>query len=287
MSTLPIVFVKTRYQYDSYVDFWKLVELSGFDTCYVDEVDIRKPRVFIVSPMNGEWDPHIHNQTGMRHNAHLIHWCLERPSGAGGIYNYAKSNRARIYDRTLDDVWVSDRALATETMFRFVVLGSHYGLGEQGGAKPYDFCHMSYVTSRRARVYDEFAMDRIGPNCWPWDTNPSRDYVLKASRFALNIHQDQYPFQEPLRLALFAAYGLPVLTEEIKDAYPWSEQYCVFNSYDGIAGKLRQMLNNNYDRWRDMGLQARFRMCEEFNFKKMVLAAVEESLCSNRTELSP
>jgi hypothetical protein len=275
---MDIIFAKTRYKYDSYTDFWKLVELSGFETCYVDEIDLAKPRVYITSPMNGELPPHMANQTGKPHNAHLIHWCLERPSGAGGVYNYGKSNRARIYDRTLDEVWVSDRAMASETMLRFVVCGSDYGLGEPSPDKLYDFCHMSYATDRRQRVYNYFDPKTVGPNCWPWDTKPSRDYVLKHSRFALNVHQDQYPFQEPLRWALFAAYGLPMLTEEVKDAYPWHENVCVFNPYDGIQSRLLQMLNNDYQRWWDMGMQARERLCGEFNFRKMVLQAVKESV---------
>jgi len=272
------MFVRTRYQYDSYTDFWSLVELSQFETCYVDEVDIMKPRVYIVTPMNGEWEPHLLNQVGKPHNAHLIHWCLERPSGAGGIFNYGKSNRARIYNRTLDDVWVSDRALASETMLRFVVLGSDYDLGEPSKQKLYDFCHMSYITDRRQRVYNEFDPKVIGPNCWPWDTNPSRDYVLKHSRFALNIHQDTYPFQEPLRWALFAAYGLPMLTEEVSEAWPWGGEHCIFNPYDGISDKLRQMLGNDYQRWWIMGQEARDCMCTKYRFRDMVLAGAKESL---------
>ena len=275
---MDIIFVRTRYQYDSYTDFWKLVELSQFETCYVDEVDILKPRVFIVTPMNGEWCPHLNNQAGKPHNAHLIHWCLERPSGAGGIFYYGKTNRVKIYDRVLDDVWVSDKALASETMLRFIICGSDYGLGEPSDNKLYDFCHISYITDRRKRIYYQFNPKVIGPNRWPWDTNPNRDYVLKHSRFALNIHKDSYPFQEPLRWALFAAYGLPMLTEEIKDAYPWHGEVCIFHPYDGIQGRLREMLDNDYTRWKEMGLRAREMMCGEFNFRKMVLAGVQESL---------
>lgn len=275
---MDIVFVRTRYQYDSYTDFWRLVELSEFETCFVDEVDIGKPRVYIVTPMNGEWDPHIYNQVGKPHNAHLIHWCLERPSGSGGLYEYARGNRTRIYARTLDDIWVSDRALASETMLRYVTCGSDEGLGTPGDQKHYDFCHMSYMTDRRKRVYDKFDQKVVGPNCWPWDTGPSRGEVLQQSRFALNIHQDTYPFQEPLRWALFAAYGLPMLTESVKDAYPYAEEYCAFHDYDGIAGRMREMLRDDYKRWRDVGLAARDRMCGEFRFREMVLAAVREQL---------
>jgi hypothetical protein len=275
---MNIVFVETRYQYDSYTDLRTLAKLSGFDTCYVDEVDIRKPNVYIVSPHNGEWNPHLANQAGKPHNAYLVLWCLERPSGAGGVGNYARSNRSYIYDRYLDDVWVSDKHLASEASLTYVPLGSDYGLGEPGAVndKIYDFTHMSAIVDRRARVYNMFHRDSIGPNCWPWDENPSRDEVLKKSRFALNVHQDQYPFQEPLRLALFAAYGLPVLTEEIVNAIPWNEDICVFNPYDGIAGRLRQMIDNPYDRWYDMGMRARDYICKDFNFKKMVLKAIGE-----------
>ena len=275
---MDIIFVKTRYWYDSYTDFWTLVELSEFETCYVDEVDIAKPRVYITSPMNGEWEPHISNQVGKPHNAHLVHWCLERPSGSGGLFEYGRSNRAKIYSRILDDVWVSDRAMASEVTLRHVILGSDYGLGEPGLDKRYDFTHMSYVCDRRKRVYDQHPAALIGFNRWPWDPSPNRDDVLKASRFALNIHQDQYPFQEPLRWALFAAYGLPMLTEEVTDAYPWNEELCIFNSYDGIHGRLNEMLDNDYARWRDMGLKARDHMCNTYRFRDMVVAAVKESL---------
>jgi len=271
---VDIVFVHTRYEYDSYTDFWKLVELSGFDTCYVDEVMVTKTKVYIVSPMNGEWTPHISSQTGSPHNAHLIHWNLERPSGSGSVYEYARSNRDYMYNRLIDDVWVSDRRLSHETLFRFVVLGADYGLGEPGVSKTYDVVHMSYVSHRRSRVYDALP-GSVAPNRWPWT---GRDTVLKASKFALNIHKDDYPFQEPLRLALFAAYGLPILTESMADAYPWNENICVFNEYDGIAGRLAQMLKNDYTRWRDMGLLARDYMCDKFNFRKMVLKGVDASL---------
>lgn len=268
-----IVFVKTRYHYDSYTDYWHLVKLSGFPTCYVDEVDVSADKVFIISPMNGEWRPHIANQKHKPHRAHLILWNLERPSGSGGIRNYASHNQQLIYDRYVDEVWVSDRRLAQETRTRFVVFGSDYGLAkpfDNNHEKIYDFVHMSYITLRRAVVYNLFPQDKIAPNCWP----PERHKVLISSKFALNIHQDPYPFQEPLRLALFAAYGLPIVTETIHDSYPWSEEYMIYNPYDGMDGRLKQMLTNDYGRWREWGLKARDYMCKDFQFRKMVLNAV-------------
>ncbi len=39
--------------YRSYVDYWKLVELSKFDTCELDEVDRDSDNTYIFSPVNG------------------------------------------------------------------------------------------------------------------------------------------------------------------------------------------------------------------------------------------
>ena len=269
-----IVFVRTRVVYDSYLDFWHLVELSGFSTIYVDEVDISEHVIYITTPLNGEWRPHIDNQSGKVRRCHTVHWNLERPSGSGGVGFYAISCEELISKRYFDEVWVSDKRLADETHTRFVVLGSDDGLGEPGNDKRYDFCHMSYIVPRRQAVYDKHPKELVGPNCWP----PERDDVLKKSKFALNIHQDIYPFQEPLRFALFAAYGLPILTETIYDSYPFSDEFMVYNTYIGIMGRFKQMLANGYDRWRDMGLRARDRMCGEFRFVDVVKQAVHESI---------
>lgn len=268
-----ITFCRTRHVYDSYRDMYRLIELSKFPTIYVDELDVTKPGVYIVVTMNGEWRPHIDNQKDKVRNAHLILWNIERPSGsAGAVGKYAQANRELIYKRHVDEVWVSDRRLADETSLRFVVLGSDYGLGEPGGDKKFEFCHMSYEVSRRTGIYKFFS--HIGPNCWP----PERDEVLRQSRFAVNVHQDQHPFQEPLRFALFAAYGLPIISETIYDSFPWSDEYMIFSDYDGLPGKIREVLKDDYERWRLMGLRARERMCNEFQFGKMVKEAVEQSV---------
>ncbi len=322
-----IIFVRTRHVYDSYWDFWKLVELSGFKTCYVDEVRMEKDYIYIVSPMNGEWRPHINNEhkrlieEGKSIGAHLILWNLERPSGsAGTVGRYALSNyylyqgywdetgtkenlndqgeNKISYGRFIDEVWVSDRQLAIETshVTRFVVLGSDKGLGEPGDEKKYRFCHMSYANGRRQSVLKHFSNNDTAkdnadpanrwPSFWPWEEAEDknkylsrRDEVLKQSRFALNIHQDQHPFQEPLRFALFAAYGVPILSEGIFDAYPWvAGENIIFEVYAGLFDRLRNMSRDDYDKWRGMGLRAREKMCGEFQFGKMVRKAVEESV---------
>ena len=299
-----ITFCTTGHFYESYRDFWRLVELSNFPIIPVSELDISQEGVFITAPMNEDWREHINEQhkQGKRVNAHLVLWNIERPGGsAGGVGNYAEQCRYLVYGlwpngektkqraageivesygRFIDEVWVADRRLAEETHLRFVVLGSDTGLGEPGSEKRYDFCHMSYELPHRAAIYNKFSAESIGPNSWP----PERDEVLKQSRFGLNIHQEDRhtPFQEPLRLALYAAYGLPIITETIFDPYPWSDETAIFCSYDSIVRRLKQVLDEDYEPYKQMGLRARETMTGEFQFGKCVRLAVSQSLDSWR-----
>lgn len=270
-----ITFCRPVHQYASYFDFWRLVELSGFPIISMSDLDVSQEGVFITAPMNGDYRAAIDAQKDKPRYAHLILWNIERPSGsAGSVGNYAKANRELIYQRYVDEVWCSDRRLADETQLRFVVLGSDAGLGSPGDEKQYAFCHMSYEVPRRGNIYKHFRDDQIGPNSWP----PERDEVLRASRFALNVHQDIHPFQEPLRLALFAAYGLPIISETIFDMYPWSDDTMITVGYDNLVSRLRQALTEDYDGYREMGLRARERMTTEWQFGKLVREAVSQSV---------
>lgn len=271
---MTITFVRPRHKYDSYRDFWKLVELSGFPTCFVDECDLTKPVVYITTMVNTTWGNLIRAFEGKRRRAHLILWNLERPYGwAGSVGKYGDKCWQMMHSRHFDEVWVSDRRLAQETELRFVILGSHPDLGHPGDAKKHDFCHMSVATNRRQSVYKHF--DNIGPNCWP----PQRDEVLRASRFALNVHQDNHPFQEPLRFALFAAYGLPIITETIFDAFPWGGETMIFNPYPSLVAKMRQVIDDKaYGRFVEMGMRGRQLMCFENTFRACVVQAVKESV---------
>ena len=272
---MTIIFARSRHVYDSYLDFWQLVELSGFPVCHVDECDLTQDVVYVTSLVNREWDALIQAYEGRPRRAHLILWNLERPDGwaGGSVGSYGLRCWRMLHQRHFDEIWVSDRRLASETELRFVVLGSHPGLGTPGIVeKQYDFCHMSVKTNRRQSIYKHF--DNIGPNCWP----PQRDAVLKASRFALNVHQDRHPFQEPLRFALFAAYGLPILTEDIYDSFPWGTSTMFYSPYPGIVRRMKDLLKEDYDKCARVGLRAHHLMCEDLTFGKCVRQAVKESL---------
>jgi hypothetical protein len=295
ISLTEIIFAKPVHKYDSYTDFWRLVELSGFPIISVSDIDITKYQIIVTSPMNGDYQEHFvgnlaqweetgeitggqlkrQKDSGLPRLAHLIIWNLERPSGSGSVPEYALRSKSWIDDRLCDEVWVSDPSLADETMLRYVSLGSDYGLGELGDQKKYDFTHQSVIIPRRANIYKHFGEGQIGPNCWPWD-NPSRDDVLKSSRFALNVHQDNWPFCEPLRLALFAAYGLPVISETLANGYPYGEAIHQI-PYHNLVDSLKGFLKDDYGRWAEMGLKLQKLMCEDLQFGRVVRQAISES----------
>ncbi len=286
-----IIFVKPTHLYESYRDFWQLVVLSGFPTIYENELDITQDGVYIVTPMNGNYIEHmvgdvekyqetgqvtggqIGNQpkTGLYRQAHIILWNLERPSGSGSIGEYARQCHKWMNTRLVDEVWVSDFSLANETQTRYVILGSHPGLGELSDTVSYDFCHMSMVNPRRTTIYKHLNELNVGQNCWP----PERNEVLKKSKFALNVHQDNYPYCEPLRIALFAAYGLPIISEVLAGGHAYSG-IVTFGYHDLVAG-LKTALSNDYDQWKERGLMLHDRLCYEMPFGDMVRKAVDES----------
>jgi len=253
----------------SYTDYWSLVELAGFDTCYVDEVDLRKNVAYVLSPLNGEWRPHIENcrKSGQVQNCRLVHWNLERPEGSGSLSLYCQTNRETIEQGYFDEVWVSDRSLAKHTECRHVVLGSDDRLGAPGHHDEWDVIHLTCPSHKRVHIWGELrrAGLAVAPNGWGYE----RHQRLQGSRFMLNIHKESDGnFLEPLRFSLAAAYALPVLSEVLADPYPYGSIETV--SYDRLVPRLLEMLREDYSVWREKGRLLWETMTGEFNFRRQV-----------------
>jgi hypothetical protein len=100
-----IIFARTRWNYESYVDYWDLVELSNFPIVWLDEMDLSKiGTTYIVSPMNGEFLPYMEQNKGRVSEVML--WNLERPSGSGGLHKYTDDNKEYMEAGHLDGVIV-------------------------------------------------------------------------------------------------------------------------------------------------------------------------------------
>jgi len=279
MASMEIVFAHPRYEYPSYVDYRNLVSLASFQTCFIDQIDFaRADVVYIVSPLNGEYRPHRDNYRKETRVARLVHWCLERPSTIGDFITGVKR---QLDDGYFDYIWLSDRWL-TEQVFdsrvRFVVLGSHEGLGSPAGAeKCWGIVHMSYETFRRVRIINQLKERdvEVAENAW----GEERANRLQKSRFMLNVHQDDWPVIEPLRFSLAAAYALPLITERVNDAYPYTRQgeghYVMQAEYHDLTAKTLAAVASDYEPFLAMGLRLRDAMTTEFEFGRQVKLAVE------------
>jgi len=226
MSSEPI-FAHTRYQYDSYTDYVSLVALSDFKTCFVDEIDIREPKTYIVAPINGELRPHItyRREIHRRHpDFKLIWWNLERPDSGphndGGPLTVLRDELDFV-----DEVWVSDRYYASlDPRLKFVPLGSHPGLADPRRERlhhrdrPFDYAAMAAPVPRRAQIHFDLRTLSSAENGW----GEKRADSLERSRIMLNVHQHNkpLPIAEPLRIALAAAYRMALVSEHLADPYP-------------------------------------------------------------------
>lgn len=274
-----IIFARTRWIYDSYVDFWRLVELSEFPTVYVDEIDFQSDNLYITAPMNGDYRAHLANHAHDR-KCTLAHWLLERPtpegreSPADAIRRYTDANRELEAMRYVDQTIVSDPLLAKITGFKYVPMGSHALLGEPGNDKQCDFIGLMAPYPRRAFLFDggrvktEWNGMTFAPNVNGIKDPGIRHGFLQKARFGLNVHNDVHPFCEPLRFALFAAYALPVVTETIPDGTLY--RGAIYEAhYDDIPHAMRYAADH-FDSWPGAGKYLHDVMTGSHSFRRCI-----------------
>lgn len=276
------VFVRTRHSYDSYSDFWKLVELSGLATCYVEEIRLDSEFTYIVTPINGEFRPHIKNEqerVGSDRRARVIWWCLERPDADGIPPLKDVIDEIAPY---IDGAWASDRTVAgMDARLTHVVLGGHPGLCPDPAAlgtlgAEYDFAHMSYAWGRRENLY--MVLAGRGLRMAPIAYGQARHEILLRTRLMLNAQQYHLPVIAPLRFAIAAAYRLPVVSERPADPYPHVLGHdLVGASYEEMVPAVLSALIDE-DRLRALGAAMHETLCERHTFRR----GVEEGLPATR-----
>lgn len=257
-----VIFVKTRYQdigYGSYVDLWRLVELSGYPICYVDEIDVTdKNKTWIISPLNGEW------LTGWSNaRSRIIHLELEWRS-------------ERVIIPGVSETWAGDLWYADKIGARYVPLGSHIDLNEDRLAThdfAFDVALMAYREPfRRAHIINEM-IDlglSIAPNAWGME----RSIALKQSKCMVHIHQlDAYPCVAPLRMCIAAAHQLPVVTEQVNDRGIFQDimPQVVYND---LAEMVAYTIRNPNNKLTEFGQALYDRLCVDYTFRRSIEAAL-------------
>jgi len=269
-----IIFVRPDWNYDSYTDFWSLVKLSGYSIIRYDEIDIHSNDTYIVSPANGQLREYVDGiGTSWKHRtSELYLWNLERP--INGIVNYKRDNDELVEQCYVDKIIVSDVALMSEcgVNFIYVPVGSHEDLGFPGTyeEKLYDLIHLSCYSNHRSWMFHRPDLPKsdlcglsVAPNGW----GQERHERLMKSRFMLCTHQDEFPFIEPLRYALAAAYGLPIIAEASLSTSPYDRVYM----FDGTSFcNVARSVVNNYDKIRSVGADNRMIMTGALSFRQCI-----------------
>lgn len=257
------IFVRTRHDYGSYADWWRLVDLSGFKTIYVDEVPQydQRGQTLIVTPLNAEWQAGWPNA-----RARIIHYELELRHDWRALVDTPPG---------IEEVWCGDAWLAHKINARYVPIGSHYGLNihRQDAAieKSFDVAFVAYQVGRRQTVTQELLS--MGLHLAPRDNlwGNARSTALMASKVMLHVHQmDGFPAIAPLRWCLAAAHGLPMLTEYCDNRGVFGYPYMLMSEYKYLAQFTRLQLRDNAQRLRDMGEALQRLLCEDYTFRKSI-----------------
>lgn len=266
---MTTIFVRPGHEYDSYTDYWRLVELAGYPIIGIDAIDPRRDDVtYILTMLNlgymaansGGWPDA---------KARIIYWDLEW------------------HDVSYKDVipgvsewWTSDRWYAQQRSYEFVPLGSHPHLVSvnptrrwRGGAV-WDVSVLAYMQPpRRHSIYNKLngRALRMAPNsAWGHE----REQQLEESRCMLHIHQhDEFPCVAAQRFALAASAAIPLVSETMLDPFPLvaGEDYIEAN-HDDLVGATMTLLHN--DQGRDLAASLHHRLCSEYRFDNNVERAL-------------
>lgn len=275
MSEDP-VFIRSTTPYESYTDFWSLVELSGFRTVPAKEANLMATGTFIWPTMDWETIERLMQEPKGVRKAKVFWWYLERPDAHRRKMSPEDLFRETISEvcdaRWVDEVWVSERTLfSIDDRTRYVPLGGHPGLRAPAPmAGPlYDVAHVGQLTPRRTWILTE--LQRLGHSVSPSAWGPDRAAILGQSSLLLNIDRvEGLHLAAPLRFVLAAAYRLPIVSEEAGDMDPLVPGKSILTApYDRLPAFVSEVLKRP-----DLGRladEAHRVLCEEHTFRKSVL----------------
>jgi hypothetical protein len=246
----------------------------------VDHIDWEQEALYVTTPINGETRPVIERErkSGKKKRCLVAWWNLERPdSGPGGLNDLLGSmvcNDTNGMLEWVDRIWTSDKHQHDlDPRAVHVVMGSDSRMA-WGNRNPgeYDFCHMSYPSTRRYLLYQILNKLRIGPNSF----EPGRGEIINKSRLMLNVHQTEAIIGEPLRFAVASAYGVPLLTETLGNPWPMEPgKHCLMAPYSSLPNTLEQALCGELEH---LGQNLKMLYCEQFPFRECVLKGLQDSL---------
>lgn len=260
--TKPATFILPDKEYPSYTDMRRLMRLSGFDTCLMSEARWHDPgeTYIVVTP---EPLPVLDRPT-----AKVIAWVMEYTgeyepdlSGWGG------------------QVWASDPAWAASHHAQYVPLGSHPNLNADPDDMPppkWDAVFVGYMTPRRVNMLSMIQDVKWAETDYP-GYGKTRHDMLVRSRVMFHVHQhENAEYLAPLRIALAAAYRLPVVSEAVYDPGVYAAAVR-FSAYADLPRALHdELAGTGYDDPTQMerGTALHNLLCYERPFGRCVMEAL-------------
>lgn len=277
MGTTP-VFIRSNTTYESYTDFWSLVELSGFPIVPSQAADLLSGETYIWPTMDWETIERLSKEPCGKRGARVIWWYLERPDAhRRGMTPEAlfETTISEVLGTWVDEVWVSERSInRLDSRTRHVVLGGHPGLRHSKPALPnrYDVAHLGQISPRRAWILTE--LKRLGLSVSPSVWGPDRDEILESSTSLINIDRvEGMHLSAPLRFVLAAAHRIPILTEKIEDPHPLvAGEGFLESPYASLPAFIAECLRGKD--LRPFGENAYRMLCIEHTFEKGVRGAL-------------
>ena len=89
--------------YDSYTDYWRMIDLSGFSRCELSEIDFESDNIYLYSPSNGNADATFTQEAAKTRKCKIILINLERPRWEDGILKGCE------VPDFVDEMWICDR----------------------------------------------------------------------------------------------------------------------------------------------------------------------------------
>lgn len=248
------IFVFPEKDYPSYSDIKRLVQLAGFDSVTKIDAFSRRPLI-VVSPEG------LPDLSGLK--ARVIAWQLEY----AGDYTHN-------YDGFTGEIWASDAAWAEAHGARYVLMGSHpdLALPKQEVLPACDVTMLAYMTPRRDAIKNKLSSLRWSIN-YPGHETQARADLLWATRLMLHVHQhDNAPFLAPQRIALAAAYHMPVVSETTPGLGDL-EKVVDTADYDNLPKVVRARLKNKT--LNNEGEVLYHFLCVERPFRDVVMEALQ------------
>lgn len=248
------MFVRTRHVYESYADLWRLVELSGFPTCYVDEIDSASDTTYILVTRNGEMGNGWPDA-----RARIIEWLMEwdaYPPLAG-----------------VRETWHLDKWMAGCIGAKYVPVGGHPDLRDPDPLRgtTYDAAYLAYMTSRRGRIQYELRISGVAvspSSAWGWE----RHGILSNSRAYVHVHQrEDAPGVPGLRMVVAAAYQLPVISEKVADRGIFGYSGMMDADYRYLSQFITQHVRDPHQQGlANYGHALYSLLCEQHTFRRVV-----------------